>query len=121
MRRKRAARQLTVRDAAKEAGVSASTFSRVSQGDYVADVECLLLLAHWVGAKQVRLSSERAQTALQPARATIVHNPDETTLESIANHLHADQDITPEDADALMDSLRSQYQHLRRIRQVAAQ
>ena len=68
----------------------------------------------------MRLSSERPETALQPAQVTIVHNPYETTLESIALHLHADQDIAPEDADALMDSLRSQYQHLRRIRQVAA-
>jgi hypothetical protein len=39
-----------------------------------------------------------------------------------ALHLHADKDLKPEDADGLMESLRSQYQHFLRIRrQVAAQ
>jgi hypothetical protein len=64
---------------------------------------------------------ELGEPGMQAARATIVHNPRETRLESIALHLHADQDIEAEDADALMDSLRSQCQHLLCIRQVAAQ
>lgn len=54
MREKRAAHGFTVRGAAKEAGVSASTYSCVAQGNYAPDIECVLLLAHWVGAARVR-------------------------------------------------------------------
>lgn len=74
-----------------------------------------------MGAAQLRLSSERMESSVQPARETIVHNPHETTLESIALHLYADKDIAPEDADALMDLLRCQYQYFRRMRQLPAQ
>jgi hypothetical protein len=48
---------------------------------------------------------ELGEPGMQAARVTIVHNPRETTLESIALHLHADENLKPEDADALMDLL----------------
>jgi hypothetical protein len=68
----------------------------------------------------VRLSSERAETDMQLVRETIVHNLQETMLESIALHLHADKDIAPKEADVLMDLLRCQYQYFRRKHQLPA-
>jgi hypothetical protein len=62
----------------------------------------------------VRLSSQRTETSRQPPRGTIVHNPQESTLESIALHLHADKELKPEHAELLMDVLRTQYQYFRK-------
>jgi hypothetical protein len=78
--------RLTVRHAAREAGVSALAFFRVAQGDYAPDIGCLLLLANWVGVAHLQLPPDDTATSLEPARTTFVHNLQETTLESITPH-----------------------------------
>ena len=47
----------------------------------------------------------------------VIHGPNETTLESVALHLHADEYLKPEDVDLLMKVLREQYAFLRKRNQ----
>jgi hypothetical protein len=48
---------------------------------------------------------------------TVIHSPKETTLESVALHLHADEHLKPEDVGLLMKVLREQYTFLRKRNQ----
>jgi transcriptional regulator with XRE-family HTH domain len=114
MRDKRAARGLSIRQAAEQAGVSASTFARVMNGKYVPDFERLLLLAQWAGItlEQPPVASDSADA--NQAHHIIVHSPKETTLESIALHVRADDDLEPEDADLLVELVRAAYGQLRK-------
>lgn len=112
MREKRAARSLTIQKAAVEAGVSAATFSRVARGDHVPDFENMLLLAQWVGVARVQLPVIDGEMEEAGTAKTITHSPNETTLESVALHLHADENLKPEDVDLLMNVLREQYTFL---------
>ena len=47
----------------------------------------------------------------------VSHGPNETTLESVALHLRADECLKPEDVDLLMKVLREQYTFLRKHNQ----
>ena len=108
LREKRLAKGLSLRQAAQEAGVSATTFSRVERGDHLPDRENLLQLANWVG-----LTLE--QVASTPADHNVVtHGPGESTVEAVALHLRADKDLDPKDAQILMDVFRVAYENLRK-------
>jgi hypothetical protein len=50
---------------------------------------------------------------------TVAHGPHETTLESVAFHLRADEQLKPEDVDLLMKVLLEQYTFLRKRNQEA--
>src|SRR5262249_35834506 len=116
MRDKREANELTIQEAAAEAGVSAATFSRVARG-HLPDLENLLLLAQWVGVTRVQLPVDEAATDESEHPKTVIHGPNETTLESVAVHLRADEYLKPEDVDLLMKVLRDQYTFLRKRNQ----
>ncbi len=108
LREKRLAKGLSLRQAAQEAGVSATTFSRVERGDHLPDRENLLQLANWVG-----LTLE--QVASTPADHNVVtHGPGESTVEAVALHLRADKDLDPKDAQILMEVFRVAYENLRK-------
>ena len=79
MREKRAAKGLTIQEAAEEVGVSAATFSRVSRG-HLPEFEHLLLLAQWVGVAHIQLpvNEEVVDESEQPK--TVIYGPNETTL-----------------------------------------
>ena len=51
---------------------------------------------------------------------TVIHGPNETTLESVALHLRADEHLKPEDVDLLMKVLREHYAFLRKRNQEVA-
>jgi transcriptional regulator with XRE-family HTH domain len=105
---KRLARGLSLRQAALEAGVSPTTFSRVERGDHLPDRQNLLQLANWIG---VTLE----QVANTPADHDVVtHGPGESTVEAVALHLRADKDLDPKDAQILMDVFRVAYENLRK-------
>jgi len=105
---KRLARGLSLRQAALEAGVSPTTFSRVERGDHLPDRQNLLHLANWIG---VTLE----QVANTPADHDVVtHGPGESTVEAVALHLRADKDLDPKDAQILMDVFRVAYENLRK-------
>lgn len=108
LREKRLSRGLSLRQAAQEVGVSATTFSRVERGDHLPDRENLLQLANWLG---VTLE----QVATTPADHDVVtHSPGESTVEAVALHLRADKDLDPKDARILMEVFRVAYENLRK-------
>ncbi len=113
IREKRLARQLSVRQAASEAGVSPATFSRVERGDHLPDRENLIQLAQWASIPLEQLTSTPVESSATD-RGTIVHQPGESTPEAVALHLRADKDLTPEDAHVLMEVFRVAYENLRK-------
>lgn len=110
LRDKRAAYSLSIRQAAEAAGMSASTFSRVVNSHHLPDYEHLLLLAAWAGVTldQLTVDGNTPEGTKKPSHM-VVHAPQETTLESIALHLRADDNLEPEDVDLLMDVVRVAY------------
>ena len=108
LREKRLARGLSLRQAAQEAGVSATTFSRVERGDHLPDRENLLQLANWAGVTLEQVASAPSK------HDVVVHNLGESTVESVALHLRADKDLDPKDAQILMEVFRVAYENLRK-------
>ncbi len=108
LREKRLARSLSLRQAAQEAGVSATTFSRVERGDHLPDRENLLLLANWVGVTFEQIASAPAE------HDVVIHSLGESTIEAVALHLRADKDLDPKDAQILMEVFRVAYENLRK-------
>lgn len=108
LREKRLALSLSLRQAAQEAGVSATTFSRVERGDHLPDRENLLQLANWAGVTLEQVASTPTD------RDVIIHSPGESTVEAVALHLRADKDLDPRDAQVLMEVFRAAYENLRK-------
>jgi transcriptional regulator with XRE-family HTH domain len=108
LREKRLARGLSLRQAAQEAGVSPTTFSRVERGDHLPDRENLLQLANWVGMTLEQVASAPAE------HDVVIHNPGESTVEAVALHLRADKDLDPRDGQILMEVFRVAYENLRK-------
>jgi transcriptional regulator with XRE-family HTH domain len=108
VRAKRRSRQLNIRDAAKEIGISAPTLSRVERGSHLPDRQNLLRLARWAGVRidpVLHTDSARLRNAL-------VHDPDAPTTEAVELHLRADKNLSREDADALAEMFRLAYEAL---------
>jgi transcriptional regulator with XRE-family HTH domain len=105
---KRLARGLSLRQAAQEAGISPTTFSRVERGDHLPDRENLLLLANWAGVTLEQVSTDRTE------HDVIIHSSGESTVEAVALHLRADKDLDPKDAQILMEVFRVAYENLRK-------
>lgn len=108
LREKRLAKGLSLRQAAQEAGVSATTFSRVERGDHLPDRENLLQLANWVGVTFEQVASAPGK------HDVVIHGSGESTVESVALHLRADKDLDPKDAQILMEVFRVAYENLRK-------
>lgn len=105
VRAKRRSRQLTIREAAKETGVSAPTLSRVERGLHLPERENLLRLARWAG---VRLDPVLHSDARR-ARNAVVHEPSASTIEAVELHLRADRNLNRDDAEALAEMFRVAY------------
>jgi transcriptional regulator with XRE-family HTH domain len=97
----RQSRRLNWKQVAREAGISASTLTRIAQGKR-PDVDSLAALLTWSGlkAEQFVVSDE-----LPPAR------PD--PLAQITAYLRADPHLKPEAAGALEAVLKAAYEKLR--------
>ena len=108
LRHRRLAARLTVREAARQAEVSAATFSRVERGDHLPERENLLKLADWAGIRLRELQ-------LGPdARPRSRRNLTQPLPETVALHLRADRALKPEDAEMLANLFRTAYETLRR-------
>lgn len=94
----RAARRLTWKDVAHQAGISASTLTRMSQGRR-PDVDGLATLLAWSGLDASAFI--RSQTIGAPA-----------TLTRITTELRSDPLLSPESASALEDIVRTAYGQL---------
>lgn len=108
LREKRLARGLSLRQAAQEARVSPTTFSRVERGDHLPDRENFLQLANWVGVTLEQIAIDQAEHEI------VTHSPGESTVEAVALHLRADKELNPKDAQILMEVFRVAYENLRK-------
>jgi transcriptional regulator with XRE-family HTH domain len=108
VRAKRRSKKLSIREAAKEIGVSAPTVSRVERGSHLPDLNNLLLLARWAGV--------RIDPVLHPdsrrLRNALVHDPHASTPEAVELHLRADKNLDRGDAEALAEMFRLAYEAL---------
>jgi transcriptional regulator with XRE-family HTH domain len=95
----RQSRRLTWKEVASEAGISASTLSRMKQGKR-PDVDSLAALASWSGldVDNFVVSDERSEAAALP---------------KIAALLRSDPHLTRESAIAIEEVLRMTYERLR--------
>jgi transcriptional regulator with XRE-family HTH domain len=97
----RQARRLTWKQVAEEAGVSASTLSRMAQGKR-PDVDGLAALTAWSGLEADRfMRSDTPRSVPEP-------------LGLISAQLREDRHLSPEAATALDTLIRSTYERLRR-------
>lgn len=95
--------ELGVREAARDAGISAATFSRLGLGksDTLPDVATLTKLSKWLEMSIGDLLKVGATQA--------VPEPKNTTPEIVEVHLRADKNLSPETAQALSTMFTSIY------------
>jgi transcriptional regulator with XRE-family HTH domain len=96
---RRVARYQNLQAAAKEAGVSPATLSRVQRG-HAPDADALVALARWL------------QTPIE----SVLHNPPSVdqrrqvpTFDKVEVHLRADPRLSPQAASRLADVFRALY------------
>ncbi len=106
VRARRLSRRQSLQQAAREADLSAATFSRVERGDYLPGRENLMKFAKWLDVPLTELIEG-------PLLAGHESEP-ESTPEAVALHLRADRNLDPEDAAALEQMFRLAYDSLRR-------
>ena len=97
----RLSRQYTWRTVAEEAGVSASTLTRMAQGRR-PDVDSLAALVAWSGISAddfVQSDADRTEPG---------------ALAKISTYLRSDPHLTPEAADALDEIVKATYGRMRR-------
>src|SRR5262245_43490199 len=104
VRAKREAEKLSLRDAAGVLGMSAATLSRVESGSHLPERDRLFRLVEWAG-----LPLDRARRA---ARNRQVHGDNASTVEAVELHLRADKDLDPEDAETLVQLVKTAYDRM---------
>jgi len=95
----RSARRLTWKDVAQQAGISASTLTRMSQGRR-PDVDGLATLLSWSGLEIAPF----IRSGLTPASSS--------TIARISSELRSDPLLSEETATALEDIVRAAYERL---------
>jgi transcriptional regulator with XRE-family HTH domain len=104
---RRRSQWLTQRQAAAAIGISASTLSRIENGTHLPHREPLLRIARWLDVPLGLIAQVTAETEQSDARPAML------TVEAVEILLHADPTLTPSDAEALTESFRVMYEHLR--------
>lgn len=107
VRRRREEQGLSLRDAADETGVSASTLSRIENGTGKPDADNIARLAAWLDMPIERVMHHRSGGGSDPK--PVVYYPHESTPEIVEAHLRADRQLTPETAKALSELFRVAY------------
>lgn len=100
LRERREREGLSLREAARQAEVPPATFSRVEEGR-LPDIATFRRLIDWLGMS--------ADTFIQHRRVRL-----ESTPEVIAEHLHADKNLTPEAATHIAALVGDLYNTLQR-------
>jgi transcriptional regulator with XRE-family HTH domain len=101
VRAKRDAEGLSLREAGIALSMSAATLSRVESGKHLPDRDRLFRLADWAG---MPLGGEA-----RAIRNREVHRAGAGTVEAVELHLRADKDLDPEDADFLVNLMKTAY------------
>jgi len=104
VRAKRHAEDMSLREAAKELGMSAATLSRVESGKHLPARDHLLRLADWA---RMPLGA-----ASRRARNRAVHGADASTVEAVELHLRADKKLDPDDAEILVQLVKTAYDQM---------
>jgi transcriptional regulator with XRE-family HTH domain len=108
LREKRITQGLSVRQAARGAGVSYVTLSRILRGIQMPDINNLILLARWLDVSlEDFISTADSADLAQPV-------PDrgeqgQYTPETVARVLRTDHRLKPGDVESLMVSFRAMY------------
>jgi transcriptional regulator with XRE-family HTH domain len=102
---RRDTKELGLRAAAKEAGVSFNTLARVEKG-HVPDIETFSRLARWIGRAPADFFDQGSITA-------------DSTPDLIEAHLRGDSALSPEAAGRIAGIVREFYQQLARPAEVA--
>lgn len=98
---------LTIREGAKEAGVSPATLWRAEKGQPVSDFAVVGKICVWLGLpiESVVLDEQGAKSP------KVIHHDDDTpTLKAIEAHLRADKDLDETTADFLAKAFRQLYE-----------
>jgi len=104
IKRKREELNLSLREVADEARVSASTLSRIENGTGRPDAETIGRLSDWLN-----LPIERLLKRTHSEDNTIVIRTNESTPDIIEAYLRADPNLSPETATAMAEMLRVAY------------
>jgi Helix-turn-helix. len=107
VRRRRDQEGLSLRDAAQETGVSASTLSRIENGAGKPDADNIARLTTWLDMPIERVMSRGNLGVGDPK--PVIYYPHESTPEVVEAHLRADRHLTPETAKALSELFRVAY------------
>ncbi len=107
LKAKRREKNFSLRETARECGVSASTLSRIERGVAPAlpDAETLDRLAQWLGVSVGFL----IQQPDPPKDVEAGNIPELSTPEVVEVHLRADRNLSPETAAALAELFRLAY------------
>ena len=100
----RISKEITWKQVAQEAGVAASTLTRMGQGKR-PDVDGLAALADWSGldVREFYRSDRSPPASVEP-------------LAQITALLRADRNLSGEGAQALENMLKAAYDHMRKVR-----
>lgn len=99
LRAYRAEQDLTLNDAARETGISASTLSRIENAKFAPKLETVVALCNWMN--------------ISAGEFTEFHTDDElrTTTEKVEVHLRADRKLSAEAAKEIIDVVRALYEY----------
>jgi transcriptional regulator with XRE-family HTH domain len=104
VRAKREAEKLSLREAGEELGMSAATLSRVESGNHLPERDHLLQLADWAGMS--------LDAPARRVRNQLVHGEDASTVEAVELHLRADKNLNPDDAEFLVQLVKTAYDRM---------
>lgn len=104
VRAKREGEKLSLRAAGEALGMSAATLSRVESGKHLPERDRLLRLADWA---EMPLG-----TAARAVRNRQVHGNDAGTVEAVELHLRADKNLNPDDAETLVQLVKTAYDRM---------
>lgn len=104
VRAKREAEKLNLRQAGEVLGMSAATLSRVESGKHLPERDHLLRLADWAGMPLGATASAN--------RNRDVHGDQASTVEAVELHLRADKNLDPDDAELLVQLVKTAYDQM---------
>ncbi len=105
IRRHRDQKNLSLRDAQQQTGVSASTLSRIENGTGRPDADNIARLSQWLDMPVDRMMKKQTKKTVEP----VIYYPHEATPEIVEAHLRADRKLSPETAEALSELFRVAY------------
>lgn len=101
----REGRGLTLRQAASECGISASTLSRIERREARPDLDTVRALVDWVGVPLERVAQRQAGSTAPRRRAG-------DAMSNVEIQFRADPNLKPETAEALISIVRAAYSEM---------